>query len=245
MCFFRYVQWRQCMYVQKGTTVWRALWNDKPVVVKRIEKLYVRPIELATLNAVRDVPGFVQLIDVYNVDDALYLIMPEYAGDLFTAIQKAGMSLPIMAIRNIARDIVPPLLYLHRTLRTAHLDIKPENIFQDVNGQYIIGDFGATHYFGFPYEPVGTFKYLPPEIDTDHAVFSEKSDAYSLGLTLYVTAMGHHPRPGDSTTAIIQDLTDICMTRADTAFVQQCIGKWLEPDVTVRASIQDSAPYVL
>ena len=68
-----------------------------------------------------------------------------------------------------------------------HRDIKPDNVFADEDGTYMLGDFGLAdreyvEETGFARK--GTFNYMAPEVYRRESPDS-RSDIYSLGLLLY------------------------------------------------------------
>ena len=219
-----------------------------PVVVKRIESDFFRTIETTALDAVRGVDGFTQLLWSYRdpADNALCLVMPAYGPDMldWTVASADGMS--VGDARRMATDVGRCLVYLHRRVGVAHLDVKPENLFRCAARRgrrrtVVVGDFGSAHDLRHPRlrSLVGTDRYAPPELRGDGPVylFSEKSDAYSLGLTTYVAVMRTNP-PTRDPAALVRDLRDRCRSAADVAFVDHCVGSWLRTRPVDRATVE-------
>jgi serine/threonine protein kinase len=72
-----------------------------------------------------------------------------------------------------------------------HRDIKPANLLVDVHGNLWITDFGLARYgddasLTLTGDVLGTLRYMSPEQALGHpAVIDQRSDVYSLGVTLY------------------------------------------------------------
>ena len=203
---------RGCLQEAEGASIWSAVTtgfgsgSGRHVCVKRIPPAYLNALEHECMVAVRGVPGFAQLLRSYRDDDGTQcIVMPRYGSDLMDAVLKSERGLPVATVRGIARDVATSLSYMHRVLKFAHLDVKPENLFLDEGGEgYVLGDFGGVHRLdeggGRPQMEVGTPRYVAPELDYELRLsdmrFSEKSDAWSLGVTLFVAmTCGSQPRP--------------------------------------------------
>lgn len=77
-----------------------------------------------------------------------------------------------------------------------HKDLKPENIFLTEEGEVVLFDFGLTNIEADSGVIIGTRQYLPPEVLTGHPL-DQRSDMYSLGVTLYELVTGFLPYDED------------------------------------------------
>jgi len=83
--------------------------------------------------------------------------------------------------------------YAHQSM-IAHLDIKPQNIIVNQDGQVKLLDFGVSQMLEEGNEQEGSFTlaYASPEqIERDHP--NTVSDIYSLGVVLFELLCGYHP----------------------------------------------------
>ncbi|MBI3891338.1 MAG: serine/threonine protein kinase, partial [Candidatus Wallbacteria bacterium] len=116
--------------------------------------------------------------------------------------QAAAEALPGQSIldpewlANLAQELAEGLAVVHGA-RILHRDIKPQNILFTVDGQAKLSDFGLAKIqdataMTAPNQRMGSIPYMAPEALRAEG-FSERSDLYQLGATLFDAATGHPP----------------------------------------------------
>jgi eukaryotic-like serine/threonine-protein kinase len=166
-----------------------------PAAVRRFER------EAQAAAQLRD-EHIVQIFDFGASDDGLYYIAMEYLPgmDLGTLVDRYG-ALPLPRVVNIGMQACLALEASHGA-GIIHRDLKPHNLFMTRVGDdpdfVKLLDFGivrfrvptsATEHLTWTGMVVGTPAYLAPELWTG-AEADERSDLYSLGVTLYFLATG-------------------------------------------------------
>ncbi len=91
------------------------------------------------------------------------------------------------AVARIGEQIADALDYAHHC-GVIHRDVKPSNLLLDLHGTVWLSDFGLARplhdvELTQSYDLIGTLRYMAPEAFGSGA--DERSDVYSLGLTLY------------------------------------------------------------
>ena len=86
-----------------------------------------------------------------------------------------------------------------------HRDIKPQNIIISKDGKVKVTDFGiaraTTATQTISTSVMGSVHYTSPE-QARGGVVDQKSDIYSIGITMYEMITGHVPFDGDSTVSV-------------------------------------------
>jgi serine/threonine protein kinase len=147
------------------------------------------------------------------IDGRPYLVM-EYVDGL-SADRDVRLHGPMSAERalGILDQIVDALEYMHQ-LGFAHRDVKPSNILLSPNGAAKLSDFGLAKTADEPSVTLaggimGTPHYLAPEQINQPDRVDQRSDIYSLGITLYFLLVGEPPFKGQSIPLVLtKQLTD-------------------------------------
>lgn len=115
-----------------------------------------------------------------------------------------SMTRPRSDYRRLARlmaQVADALSHAHRN-SVLHRDIKPQNLLLGADGQLHITDFGLARLLDEPSltvtgEMLGTPAYMSPEqIDADRDRIDQRTDIYSLGVTMYELLTGMRPFDG-------------------------------------------------
>ncbi|MEJ5166999.1 MAG: protein kinase [Thermoanaerobaculia bacterium] len=145
-------------------------------------------------------PNLVKYYDINEDRDHLIIIMEYIEGtSLDKKIRKEG-PFKEEEIKNILLILVDVIKYLHDN-KIIHRDIKPANIFITDKGEVKLGDFGIIHLkethekLTKTEQAIGTPTYMSPEQITGKEI-DEKSDWYSLGITIYEMIQGDVPFSG-------------------------------------------------
>ena len=144
-----------------------------------------------------DHPNIVQLYDVWENHNDLYLIMEYVAGgELFHFVEERRGGLPDVETVFIFRQIVAAMLYCHR-ISIHHRDLKPENILIDRETREIkLVDFGmaALQPDGKKLTTAcGSPHYAAPEVINSKPYDGAQADVWSCGVILYVMLTGMTP----------------------------------------------------
>ena len=178
--------------------------DNLPVAVKIVSKsepvseteTQEKPLEVALMEQVSDVPGVIQFLDYFDMGDSFYIVMERFrCKDLFDFISEQG-PLP----ENVARELFKQVLGTVRDCHhrgVVHRDIKDENILIDLKTKKIkLIDFGSGTFQGRDkmYRKFeGTRVYSPPEWVDRGWYTGEGLTVWSLGVLLYDIISGDIP----------------------------------------------------
>lgn len=146
------------------------------------------------------------IVSVYDVgeDDGVYFIVMELVQGitLKNYIDMKG-KLDIREALNISVQIASGLSAAHEN-RIIHRDIKPQNIIMSRDGKVKVTDFGIAKVADsttVTTTAAGTVHYISPE-QARGGYSDERSDIYSLGITMYEMVTGRVPFEGETNVAV-------------------------------------------
>ncbi len=148
-------------------------------------------------------PNIVNVFDVGEDEGIHYIVMELIDGiTLKEYISKKG-KLSIKEATSIAIQVSMGLEAAHNH-KIVHRDVKPQNIIISTDGKVKVTDFGIARGANsntISSNVMGSVHYSSPE-QVRGGYSDEKSDIYSLGITIYEMVTGRVPFDGESTVAI-------------------------------------------
>ncbi len=149
-------------------------------------------------------PNVVNVYDVGQDRGLYYMVMELVEGiTLKDYIEKKGR-LSAKETISISIQMVTGLQAAHNQ-HIIHRDIKPQNIIISKDGKVKVTDFGiaraTTATQTISTSVMGSVHYTSPE-QARGGVVDQKSDIYSIGITMYEMITGNVPFDGDSTVSV-------------------------------------------
>lgn len=146
--------------------------------------------------------NIIRIHDTFEENGTAYYAMEYIDGcSISDILKQQGKLQEDVAIQYI-KEVAEALNYIH-SKHINHLDIKPSNIMvRQVDNSVVLIDFGVAKQYdlltdeGTTSTPVGvSHGYSPLEQYSDGGVqnFSQQSDIYALGATLYTMVVGEKP----------------------------------------------------
>lgn len=143
-------------------------------------------------------PYFPRIVDIIKETDRILIVMDYIEGkNLKEVLVERGSSLSESEVVAIGYKLAEALDYLHNTCRPKiiYRDMKPNNVILQDNGSIKLLDFGISVEVSSEDDiknatKMGTKIYASPESKAT-GYFDERSDIYSLGLTMYRLVTGH------------------------------------------------------
>ncbi|MCD7807170.1 MAG: Stk1 family PASTA domain-containing Ser/Thr kinase [Lachnospiraceae bacterium] len=148
-------------------------------------------------------PNIVNVYDVGEEDDIHYIVMELVEGITLKKYIEKKARLSYKEAVSIAIQVAMGIEAAHNN-HIIHRDIKPQNIIISREGKVKVTDFGiakAATSNTVTSNVMGSVHYTSPE-QARGGYSDEKSDIYSLGITLFEMLTGRVPFDGDTTVAI-------------------------------------------
>ena len=169
--------------------------NDKTFVTKfRIE---------AQASAGLTHPNIVNVFDVAEDDGIYFIVMELVEGITLKEYIHENGRLSMDKAIDFSIQIASALETAHEN-HIIHRDIKPQNILVSKNGNLKVTDFGiakAASANTLTSGAMGSVHYISPE-QARGGYSDERSDIYSLGITMYEMVTGRVPFEGDNNVSV-------------------------------------------
>jgi serine/threonine protein kinase len=174
----------------------REDWEDQPTAVKLLQR------EARAGLSVRH-PSLVRIVEAGVTRPPYFLVMELLPGESLECRLQRLYQLDVPTTLWIARQTAEALAALHRA-GFVHGDVKPANIRLVTEGRAVLIDLGFAHRPGenawllADGYLLGTADYLAPELCTSEPDADQRSDLFSLGVTLFEMLTGQLPFPRGS-----------------------------------------------
>lgn len=148
-------------------------------------------------------PNIVNVYDVGEEKDIYYIVMELVEGITLKKYIEKKARLSVKEAISIAIQVSMGIEAAHNN-HIIHRDIKPQNIIISKDGKVKVTDFGiakAATSNTITSNVMGSVHYTSPE-QARGGYSDEKSDIYSLGITLFEMLTGRVPFNGETTVAI-------------------------------------------
>ena len=148
-------------------------------------------------------PNIVNVYDVGEEDDIYYIVMELVEGITLKKYIEKKARLSFKEAVSIAIQVSMGIEAAHNN-HIIHRDIKPQNIIISRDGKVKVTDFGiakAATSNTITSNVMGSVHYTSPE-QARGGYSDEKSDIYSLGITMFEMLTGRVPFNGETTVAI-------------------------------------------
>ncbi|XP_014214764.1 cyclin-dependent kinase 2 [Copidosoma floridanum] len=181
--------------------------TGKVVALKKIrldtESEGVPPTAIREISLLKELahPNIIQLFDVVQGDNHLYLVFEFLQQDLKKLLDSVKFGLNLELVKSYLWQLLKAIAFCH-VHRVLHRDLKPPNILIDHKGYLKLADFGLARSFGIPVRTfsheVVTLWYRPPEILLGTKMYSASVDIWSIGCIFAEMATKRALFPGDS-----------------------------------------------
>jgi serine/threonine protein kinase len=143
----------------------------------------------------------VRVFDYDQIDGVSFIVMEYIDGTTLDRLLRDQRAFALNEIVSIFRQLLSALGYAHEN-GVIHRDIKPSNIMLTNSGEVKIADFGIAKVAGAAKltrtgTGAGSLLYMSPE-QIKGANIDNRSDIYSVGVTLYQVVAGRTPFEADS-----------------------------------------------
>jgi len=241
--------------------VYKGSWRMTDVAVKELlltqltdATLHEFEAEANTMKALRH-PNIVAFYGYCTRPK--YCIVMEYMpqGSLYNILHNLQADITWEVRLRIASDITRGLVYLHAE-NIVHRDIKSMNVLLNEHSKACLADFGLARVktetlsvTSRSSQAAGTVRWMAPELFKRRAVYTRKSDMYSLGITLWELASRKIPFQDSASNDVVpmwvkdgerEDIPEDCPAKL-ASVIKVC---W-DGDPGLRPDAQDVAEFLM
>ena len=149
-------------------------------------------------------PNIVNIYDVVDEGDIHFIVMELVEGITLKSYITKKSHLEVKEAIGIAIQVASGIEAAHEQ-HIIHRDIKPQNMLISMDGKVKVADFGIARAVSSQTmnaaTVVGSVHYISPE-QARGGYSDERSDLYSLGITMFEMVTGHVPFEGDNTVTV-------------------------------------------
>ncbi|MCD8013622.1 MAG: Stk1 family PASTA domain-containing Ser/Thr kinase [Lachnospiraceae bacterium] len=170
----------------------------------REDKVFISKFRVEAQSAAGLAHG--NIVNIYDVGEEAgisYIVMELVEGITLKQYIADKGRLSVREATSIALQISAGLEAAHNN-GVIHRDVKPQNIMISTDGKVKVADFGIARAVSaktMTSNIMGSVHYSSPE-QARGGYSDEKSDIYSLGITMYEMLTGHVPFDGDTAVAV-------------------------------------------
>ena len=167
-------------------------------------------------------PNVVEIMDLGEENDVLYIVMEYIDGEslatILRAVAKNHRQIPLPIAVQMISDACAGLHAAHelknvdgKIVGLVHRDISPQNILTTFDGMVKLVDFGVAKAAGRTSSETtagqikGKAPYMAPEQAMGQKV-DRRTDVFAMGIVLYQVTTGKHPFRGESDVATLHNI---------------------------------------
>lgn len=177
----------------------RHLPSDRLMALKDIglelgpDSLKTISMELEVLTMASATPYILDFYGAFHNRASIFLCLEYMDVGSLESLYKTHGRLPEPIIRAVALAVARGLRFLTKELKVMHRDVKPSNILVNTQGAVKLCDFGVSGHLvrSLARTQIGSMCYMAPEriVMEQDTGYTAKADVWSLGVTLYESAM--------------------------------------------------------
>lgn len=176
-----------------------------------VDKEYIKRFQREAQAAAQlNHPNIMQVYAIGEEKGIYYFAMEYIKGNSLAELKKEiGVLTPEKAVP-IIKQVADALAHAHQA-GLVHRDIKPSNIMLDAKNNAKVMDFGIAYVLSAETKLtregsiIGTPEYLSPE-QCEGKIVDQRSDIYSLGVTLYELLTGKTPYEADTPVSMLMKI---------------------------------------